>query len=160
MTTKESEYDERSLLYQRLTRNKDKILESTHKIEDCRKKYLNQNQHDEDGSIESEIFKQIYTIIACFSELVGYTQGKSNDLYLTLLNYSIFSRSTDGSRFSQTKSTNDKDDYSHIACSGVLDALCVAVNSIIITWKPKKDPIVNFAGLKLESLFHLNLPGS
>jgi hypothetical protein len=151
--------NERILVYQRLTQKKDKILEVTCEIEDFRKKYLNQNQRDEDGSIESEIYKRIYMIIACLSELIGYTEGRSNALYRTLLNYSIFSRSSYGSRFSQEESPSNETNSGHIASSRVLDAICVAVNSVIITWSLKRDPIVKIEGL--ESIFQfLRLPGA
>ena len=151
--------DERTLVYQRFTRDKDKIVEATCEIEDLRKRYLNQNQRDEDGSIESEIYKRIYRIIACLSELIGYTEGKGNALYRTLLNFSIYSRSTYGSRFSQEQSPSTITGASHIASSRVLDALCVAVNSVIITWRPKRDPIVRIE--KLESDFQfLKVSGS
>lgn len=151
--------DERVLVYQRLTQQKDKIVEATCQIEDLRKKYLNQNQRDEDGSIESEIYKRIYRIIACLSELIGYTEGRGNDVYRTLLNFSIFSRSVYGSRFSQEQSPSTRTSSSHIASSRVLDAACVAVNSVTITWRLKRDPIVRIE--RLESIFQfLRLPGS
>jgi hypothetical protein len=138
--------NERILLYQRLTQKKDKILEATYEIEDLRKKYLNQDQKDENASIESEIYKKIYTIIECLSEIIGYTQGRG--IYSALLNYATHSRSKYGSRFSQLQKPSQKIEYDHIAVSPVLDALCVASNSIIITWTFKREPIVNLGNLE------------
>ena len=150
---------ERVLVYRRLTEKKDRMLEATIEIEDIRRKYLNQNQKDEDGSIESEIYKKIYTIIACLSELIGYTQGRGIDIYKALLNYAIFDRSSTNSRFSQQHAHPEETHGYHIAASKVIDALCVAVNSIIITWSFKRYPIVSID--KLESSIQLfKLPGS
>lgn len=143
--------EERVIIYQRLTQEKDKIVEATCQTEDLRKEYLNQNQRDEDGRIECEIYKRIYRIIACLSELVGYTEGRGYKLYCTLLDFSISSRSVYGSRFSQEQSLSSGTSSSHIASSRVLDAVCVTANSVVITWRMKRDPVVRIE--QLESLF-------
>jgi len=143
--------NERILLYQRLTQKKDKILEATCEIEDLRRKYINQNQKDDDAFIESEIYKKIFIIIEGLSEIIGYIQPRGIELYKDILNYALHSRSLNGSRFSLAG--NKSQSYSHIAVSSVLDAICVSVNSITITWRFKREPIVNLGNL--ESLIQL-----
>ena len=144
--------EERIQLFNRLMLKKEKILEATCEIEDLRRKYLNQNQTDEDASIESGIYKNIYNIIECLSEIIGYTQGKGVGIYRVLIDFAIHARSLEGSRFSQ-KGELPQEEYIHIAVSRMLDAMCVAVNSVTITWNFKKEPFVNIGNL--ESIVQL-----
>ena len=148
---------ERILLYQRLTQKKDKVLEATCEIEDLRRKYINQNQKDENANIESEIYKKIYIIIECLSEIIGYTK-RGIELYLDLLKYAMNSRSRYHSRFSQGGKPSQSQEEYHIAVSPMLDALCVAANSITLAWNFKREPVVNLGNL--EALIQvLRLPG-
>jgi hypothetical protein len=140
--------NERIIIYKRLIQRKDKILEVTCEIEDLRKRYINQHQEDNDGSIESEIYKRLFIIVECLSELVGYTEGRSNSLFLTQLNYVSNSRRFAGSKFSRMNASSEPQQYDHIAISPVLDAICASVNAPIITWNFKNRPIVNIGNLE------------
>jgi len=145
--------NERMLVFRRLMQKKEQALVATCEIEGLRNKYINQNRKDDDGSIESEIYKRIYTIIECFSELVGYTEGRGNALFNTLVSYAMFSRSENGSKFLWESAERGQGKEFHIAGSKMLDAVAVAANSLIVTWRFKREPIVSIG--KLESILQV-----
>jgi len=145
--------NERILVFRRLMQKKEQILVAACEIEDLRNKYINQNRKDDNGSIESEIYKRLYTIIECFSELVGYTKGRGNGLLTTLVNYTMFNRSTSGSKFLCESVETGQEKEFHIAGSKVLDAVAAAANSLMVTWSFKREPIVSIG--KLESILQV-----
>jgi hypothetical protein len=143
--------DERIILFKRLTEKKDQILKATQAIEIQRNNYVKQNKQDSDGEIESEIYKNLYTIIASLSELMAYS-GAGNDVLKTLTEYTMSNRIKDRSIF--IDDFNNSSDRGHIAGSKVLDSLCVACNVIAIHWRLKREPIVKIE--RLESIIKLS----
>jgi hypothetical protein len=148
---KEKLDSERIVVFQRLMQKKEQILIATYEIEDLRRKFINQNRKDDSGEIESGIYKRIYSIIEGLSELIGYTEGRGNELFKVIVDYATFNRSEDRSKFLNPDILKvmykDLKEFS-IADSRVLDALAATANSLIITWKFKREPFVKIENLE------------
>jgi hypothetical protein len=136
--------NERIILFQRLMQKKEQLLQVSCEIEDLRKQFLNQEQNDEEGIIESEIYKKIYTILECMSELAGYTQGRGLISLHYLINHFSYYRLKSGSIYVGETIVQKDENYKHIALSPVLDAMCIAVNCVNISWNFKREPSVAF----------------
>jgi len=142
--------NERIILFQRLMQKKDQVLQVSCEIEDLRKQFISQGNSDEDGTIEMEIFKRIYSIMECLSEMSGYTQGKGLSVFHGVMDYFGSYRLKSGSKYSKLQTVEREELYAHIATSPVLEAMCIAANSANITWYFKREPSVSFE--RLESL--------
>ena len=152
--TQDEIQNERILLFNRLMKQKDAILVATQEIEDLRKRFLQANKQDADGTIESEIQKRIYTIISALSELFAYTNNPgTSQILLTTTGWATSHRMVEKSQFLEGNDATNRE--AHIAESRVLDALCASVNIVRVEWRLKKEPLVNISNL--ESLFHVNL---
>ncbi len=163
MNEKKEKLDaERIMLFQRLMQKKDQILTSTHEIEDFRRKFVSQGRKDDSGEIESGIYKRIYSIIEGLSELVGYADDEARRQFHVTVDFATQNRTQGNSKFLNPDVLkvmfNDVTEY-NIADNRVLDALAAMANSITITWKLKKEPLVNFSNFKLESIISIKLPG-
>ena len=148
---------ERLVLFNRLIQQKDAILNASMEIENSRKRFLQANKKDEDGTIECEIQQRIYVIISALSELVAYSKNEGiSQILLTTVQMATQHRTYEHSQFI-SKEVGDKA-IDHIALSKVLDALCASANMVSVEWRLRKDPLVNFQNL--ESILQMKLPGA
>jgi hypothetical protein len=140
-----------------LIKQKDAVLTATQNIEELRKQYVQANKKDEDGTIESEIYKNIFIILSSLSELFAYTKNPGlSKILLTTTDWAGSRRQEEKSRFLKG---NDGKEGCHIAESAALDAMCVTVNVVVLLeWRLKKEPLVNIQNL--ESLVQMKLPGA
>jgi hypothetical protein len=155
---REEMQNERLVLFNRLIKQKDAILTATQNIEDLRKRYVQANKKDEDGVIESEIQKRLYTIISALSELTAYMDN-AQEFSKILIEVAQWVASRRIAEKSPVLSGDTSTEAGvHIAQSRMLDAVCVCVNTVHVELRLKKEPLVNIQNL--ESLVQMKLSGN
>src|SRR5665811_2139803 len=73
MTSDDQYPNERVILLQRLTSQKDSLLKATQEIEELFYKYRVAGKSDPNGELEMEVWKRLHLIIAVLSELISYS---------------------------------------------------------------------------------------
>lgn len=135
----------------RLFDRKDAILRASQDMEDLRSEYKAKGCKDPDGRIEAEVFKRIYTITSCLSELIAYAENPSpfRILINSLPDLLIPARAI-GSKPGEKETENGA---LHIVEFKSITFICLWANSIEIHARGKKEPFVKIG--ELGSLINL-----
>lgn len=134
---------ERLRILERLFQKKEAILCASQAIEDLRVKYLANNKQDSEGELEAELYKQIYTIISCLSELTSY--ATSSSLAGTIVQYVS----------SMPRLVQGQNAHTPLIERHTITALCASANAVIIRWDFKKGPIVSLDKIQIDSIIQL-----
>jgi len=141
MTTDNQGQNERVILLQRLTSQKDSLLKASQEIEDLFYQYRVAGKSDPNGELEKEVWKRLHLIIAVLSELISY--------------------STTGKHFMQTFIVGL---YSYETAGLIMDSkitrlMLMLANGIQLRWDIKKGPIVTFKDTSVFKNLFGGLPG-
>lgn len=132
--------NERVILLQRLTSQKDSLLKATQEIEELFYQYQVADKSDPNGKLEKEVWKRLHLIIAVLSELISY--------------------SNTGKHFMQTLIVG-LNSYGSLGImnSGITRLFLMVANGIQIRWDVKKGPIVTFKDMSVFKNLFGGLPG-
>ena len=125
--------DHTNIMLERLFDRKDTILRASQEIEDIRSEYRLKGCKDPDGNIEAEVFKRMYTIIACLSELSSYA-NTSSSLY-SLVRFLVSVRHLR----SQFEDREGESEGLHVLQYDSISAFCALANAVQIRWGTKKE---------------------
>jgi hypothetical protein len=143
---KDNQSEEGIILLNRLIERKNLILSTTQEIEDLRNEYIAKGEKDPDGSIEARLYKHLYTIVSCLSEITinAALHGVRYQLVPKMVEFvSNYPRGfNEPLPLIKTKS---------------LTAFCLAANSVPIMWISKKGPFLKIENLdSLIKMFSIN----
>ena len=138
--TSDDQGNERAILLQRITSQKDSLLKATQEIEELFYQYRAAGKSDPNGKLEKEVWKRLHLIIAVLSELISYSKT--------------------GKRFMQTLIVG-LNSYGSLGImnSGVTRLFLMVANGIQIRWDIKKGPIVTFKDMSVFKNLFGGLPG-
>jgi hypothetical protein len=142
MTTDEQNQNERVILLQRLTSQKDDLLKATQEIEELFYQYRVAGKSDPDGELEKEVWKRLHLMVAVLSELISYSNA-GKDFTRNLILY-----------------LNQIERLGFIMDSGFTRMILMLANGIHIRWDIKKGPIVTFKDLSIFRNLFSNHPGT
>ena len=140
MTSNDQYGNERVILLQRLTSQKDSLLKATQEIEELFYQYRVAGKSDPNGELEKEVWKRLHLIIAVLSELISYSNARKNfmqTLIVGLNSYRILG----------------------IMNSEITRLFLMVANAIQIRWDVKKGPIVTFKDMSVFKNLFGGLPG-
>jgi len=138
--TSDDQGNERVILLQRLTSQKDSLLKATQEIEELFYQYRVAGESDPNGKLEKEVWKRLHLIIAVLSELISYSNTGKN--FMQTLIVGLYSYGSLG-----------------IMNSGITRLFLMVANGIQIRWDVKKGPIVTFKDMNVFKSLFGGLPG-
>ena len=142
MATEEQSPNERVILLQRLTSQKDALLKATQEIEDLFYQYRVAGKSDPNGELKKEVWKRLYLIISVLSELISYSNA-SKTLPRILIVY-----------------LTQIEQLDWIMDSGFTRTILLLANGIQLRWDIKKGPIVTFKDVSIFRNLFNHLPGT
>lgn len=143
--------DSITTINKRLFDRKDAILRASQDMEDLRSEYKAKGCKDQDGRIEAEVFKRIYTITSCLSDLIAYAKNPSPfRILISSLPDLLLPVRAIGSKLVDKETKNGAP---HIVQFKSITLICLLANSIEIHARGKKEPFVKIG--ELGSLINL-----
>ena len=128
--TSDDQGNERVILLQRLTSQKDSLLKATQEIEELFYQYRVAGESDPDGKLEKEVWKRLHLIIAVLSELISYSNASNKFMRTFIVGLNSY-----GSL--------------GIMHSELTRLLLMLANGIQMRWDVKKGPIVSFKDMSV-----------
>jgi len=128
--TSDDQGNERVILLQRLTSQKDSLLKATQEIEELFYQYRVAGESDPDGKLEKEVWKRLHLIIAVLSELISYSNASNKFMRTFIIGLNSY-----GSL--------------GIMHSELTRLLLMLANGIQMRWDVKKGPIVSFKDMSV-----------
>jgi hypothetical protein len=141
MTSDDQYQNERVILLQRLTSQKDALLKATQEIEELFYQYRVAGKSDPNGELEKEVWKRLHLIIAVLSELISYSNAGKKFLQILIV------------------ALNSYEHMGLIMDSGLTRLMLMVANGIQLRWDIKKGPIVTFRDMSLFKNLFGGLPG-
>ena len=141
---REDRNEEKVIQLNRLLDRKDLLLSATQRVEELRNEYFNNGEKDPEGKIETELYKNIYTIISCMSELIAY-----------LISIGVKSTAMDTIiKFLSTYPPKVQTPLPLIKTKA-LYGLCLLANSLPAAWMLKKESLIKIENL--DSLIDIKM---
>jgi len=131
--TSDDQRNERVILLQRLTSQKDSLLKATQEIQEIEElfyQYRVAGESDPDGKLEKEVWKRLHLIIAVLSELISYSNASNKFMRTFIIGLNSY-----GSL--------------GIMHSELTRLLLMLANGIQMRWDVKKGPIVSFKDMSV-----------
>ena len=128
--TSDDQGNERAILLQRLTSQKDSLLKATQEIEELFYHYRAAGKSDPNGKLEKEVWKRLHLIIAVLSELISYSNASNKFMRTFIVGLNSY-----GSL--------------GIMHSELTRLLLMLANGIQMRWDVKKGPIVSFKDMSV-----------
>jgi len=143
---KDNRSEEGVILLNRLIERKNLLLNATQQVEDLRNEYITKGDKDPDGRIERELYKNIYTIVSCLSELMFNAEHGIGARLMPEI-----------TKFLSTYPRGLNEPLPLIKGKS-LTLLCVLANSIPIIWTSKKGPFTKIENLdSIIKMFNANI---
>jgi hypothetical protein len=137
--TSDDQGNERVILLQRLTSQKDSLLKATQEIEELFYQYRVAGESDPNGKLEKEVWKRLHLIIAVLSELISYSNASNKFMQTFIVGLNSY-----GSL--------------GIIHSELTRLLLMLANGIQMRWDVKKGPIVSFKDMSVFKNLFSGLP--
>jgi len=137
--TSDDQGNERVILLQRLTSQKDSLLKATQEIEELFYQYRVAGESDPNGKLEKEVWKRLHLIIAVLSELISYSNASNKFMQTFIVGLNSY-----GSL--------------GIMHSELTRLLLMLANGIQMRWDVKKGPIVSFKDMSVFKNLFSGLP--
>ena len=132
--------NERVILLQRLTSQKDSLLKASQEIEEFFYQYRVAGKTDPNGELEKEVWKRLHLIIAVLSELISYSNADRKFMQTFIVGLNSFG-------------------LLGIMNSELTRLLLMLANGIQLRWDIKKGPIVTFKDMSVFKNLFGGLPG-